>query len=157
MRHRMTLTSNPRLILFILLLAGLPAAGVLLIIFAGVLIGVIALAAAAYLDYTVLRFFKNHLKSWVETNEQALSCQMPDGDLLSFPWGSITIAGYATQERGHSFLFVYDEQADKLVIIPKEYSDFDALHEAIRARTPYRELSLSLGETIQERLKADIL
>lgn len=153
MRHRLTLRSNPRLIVLILLLIGLPAGGLLLLIYAGLPLGILGLAAAGYLDYTMLRFLHGHARSWVETTESELTCRMPDGELFSFPWDSITLAGYCTQERGRPFLFVCDLRADKLVTIPREYGDFDALHSEIRARTPFRKLSLARGETIRDRLQ----
>jgi hypothetical protein len=153
MRHTITMTSNPRMIILFLVVIALPAAGILLLIFAGTLLGIIALAGAAYLDYSMLRFFRNHMKSWVETTDTELKCQMPDGELLVFSWDQITAAGYCTQERGRPFLFVYREEGDKLVTIPKEYGDFETLFSTIKQRTPFQELSLSRGETIQERLK----
>jgi len=153
MKHTITLTSNPRLIILFLIVIALPAAGVLLLVFAGTLIGIIALAAAAYLDYSMLRFFRNHLNSWVETTDTELKCRMPDGEMLVFSWDQVTAAGYCTQERDRPFLFVYREEGDKLVTIPKEYGDFQTLLSAIKERTPFQELTLSRGETIQERLK----
>jgi len=153
MRHRITLSSNPRMIILVLFMVALPAAGILLLIFIGVFLGTIALAGAAYLDYTMLRFFCNHLKSWVETTDSELKCRMPDGELLNFSWDKVTAAGYFTQERGRPFLFVYREEEDKLVSIPEEYSEFEALYSQIKERTPFHELSLARGETIQERLK----
>ena len=153
MKHTITLTSNPRMIILFLIVIALPAAGILLLIFAGTLLGIIALAAAAYLDYSILRFFSNHMKSWVETTDSELKCQMPDGELLVFSWDQVTAAGYCTQERGRPFLFVYREKGDKLVTFPKEYGDFEALFATIKQRTPFQELTLSRGETIQERLK----
>ena len=158
MRHTITLTSNPRMILLFLVVIALPAAGILLLIFAGTLIGLIALAGAAYLDYSMLRFFGNHMKSWVETSEAELKCRMPDGELLVFPWDQVTAAGYCTQERGRPFLFVYREEGDKLVTIPREYGDFQILYSAIQQRIlrqekSFHEFSLGRGETIQDRLK----
>jgi hypothetical protein len=141
------------MIILFLVVIGLPVAGILLLIFASTFIGIVALAGAAYLDYTMLRFLRNHLKSWVETTDRELKCQMPDGDLLSFFWDQVIIAGYCTQERGRPFLFVYRQEEDKLVTIPREYGDFEALFSTIKQRTPFQELSLSKGETIQERLK----
>ena len=153
MKHTITLTSNPRLIILFLIVIALPAAGVLLLVFAGTLLGIIARAAAAYLDYSMLRFFRNHLNSWVETTDTELKCRMPDGEMLVFSWDQVTAAGYCTQERDRPFLFVYREEGDKLVTIPKEYGDFQTLLSAIKERTPFQELTLSRGETIQERLK----
>jgi len=153
MRHRITLSSNPRMIILVLFMIALPAAGILLLIFAGVFLGIIALAGAAYLDYTMLRFFRNQLRSWVETTDTELKCQMPDGELLAFSWDKVTAAGYFTQERGRPFLFVYREEEDKLVTIPEEYSEFETLYSQIKKRTPFQELSLGKAETIQDRLK----
>ena len=153
MRHTITILSNPRLIVLFLILIALPAAGVLLLIFAGTLVGIIALAAAAYLDYAMLRLFRNHMQSWVEPTESELKCRMPDGELLVFAWDQVTAAGYCTQERGRAFLFVYRKDGDKLVTIPREYSDFQALYDTIEQRTDFQVLSLGRGETIQGRLK----
>jgi hypothetical protein len=153
MRHTITLTSNPRLIILFLVVVALPVAGVLLLIFAGTIVGIIALAGAAYLDYSMLRFFRNHMKSWVETSDRELKCQLPDGDLLVFSWDQVSAAGYCTQERGRPFVFVYKEDGDKLVTIPKEYGDFEALLSTIKKRTDFKEFSLKRGETIQDRLK----
>ena len=153
MRHTITFSSNPRLILLFLVVIALPAAGVLLLVFAGTLIGIIALAGAAYLDYSMLRFFRNHMKSWVETSDRELKCQLPDGELLMFSWDQVSAAGYCTQERGRPFLFVYKEDGDKLVTIPKEDGDFEALYSTIKRRTSFQQVSLASGETIQEHLK----
>ena len=153
MRHTITIASNPRMIILFLIVIALPAAGILLLIFAGTLPGIIALAGAAYLDYLLMRFFRNHMKSWVETSDTELVCQMPDGDLLVFPWDQVTVAGYCTQQRGRPYLFIYKGTGDKLVTIPKEYGGFEALSSTIRQRTSFHEFSLGRGETIQERLK----
>jgi len=153
MRHTITLSSNPRMVVLILLVLILPAVGVLLLIFAGIVIGILALAGAAYLDYTILRFLRNHLKSWVEASEEQLRCRMPDGEMLVFPWKQVTVAGYCIQEQGRPFVFVYRDEEDKLVTIPEEYNQFETLLSSIKQRTPFEELSLAKGETIQDRLK----
>jgi len=153
MRHRITVSSNPRMILLFLIVIALPAAGILLLIFAGTVLGIIALAAAAYLDYSMLRFFRNHMKSWVETSDSELKCRMPDGELLAFPWDQVTAAGYCRQEQGRPFLFVYRSTGDKLVTIPQEYGDFQALVSTIERHTDFQQLSLGSDETIEERLK----
>lgn len=153
MRHTITVASNPRMIILFLIVIALPAAGILLLIFAGTLPGILALAGAAYLDYLLLRFFRNHMNSWVETSDTELTCQMPDGDLLVFPWDQVSAAGYCSQQRGRPFLFIYKEKGDKLVTIPKEYGGFEALASTIKQRTPFHEFSLGRDETIQERLQ----
>jgi len=78
---------------------------------------------------------------------------MPDGELLVFSWDQVTAAGYCTQEKGRPFLFVYRDEGDKLVTIPREYGDFQTLYDAVEQHTDFQKLSLARGETIQERLK----
>jgi len=92
MRHTITASSNPRMLIFFFVLVALPAAAILLMIFAGVLIVIIALAAAAYLDYMMLRSVRNYLKSWVESSDDGLTCQLPDGEKLEFSWKEVSAA-----------------------------------------------------------------
>jgi hypothetical protein len=153
MRHTITISSNPRMILLFFIVVALPTAGVLLLVFAGAVVGIAALAAAAYLDYSLLRFFRNHIRSWVDSSDAELKCRLPDGELLVFPWDKVAAAGYCIQERGRPFLFVYREEGDKLVTIPREYGNFQDLYDTIKGRTDFQQVSLVSGETIQERLK----
>jgi hypothetical protein len=156
MTHRVTLASNPRMLLLGLVLLALPAIGVLLLVYAGTLIGVVALAGAAYLDYSMVRFLCRNLRSRVVTSDTGMSCRLSSGEELVFPWPAVTIAGYCVQPRGRPFLFVYDEKMDKIVTIPDEYSLFEELKSELRRRIPpavFQEVSLEAGQTIQQRLR----
>lgn len=156
MTHRVTLASNPRILLLALVLLALPAVGVLLLVYAGTLAGLLALAVAAYLDYTMIRYLVRNLHSRVVTSDVAISCRLPDGQELDFPWNAVTIAGHCVQKGNRPFLFVYDEKMDKIVTIPDEYSNFPALQEELRRRLPagvFREVVLQEGQTIAERLR----
>jgi hypothetical protein len=156
MTHRVTVASNPRMLLLAPVLLALPASGVLLLVYAGTLVGILALAGSAYLDYTMIRFLYRNLRSRVVTSDAQISCRLPGGEDLVFPWRAITAAGYCTQPRGRSFLFVYDQKMDKIVTIPDEYSLFGELKSELRRRVPpaiFQELSLEAGQTIQERLR----
>jgi hypothetical protein len=80
----MTVPSNPKKIILFPVVLPLPATGVLLLIFAGTLIGIIILAAAADMDYKMLQFFRNHLRSWVESGNTEVRCRSLDGEILTF-------------------------------------------------------------------------
>ena len=156
MTHRVTLASNPRILLLALVLLALPALGALLLMYAGTLVGLLALAAAAYLDYTMIRYLVRNLRSRVVTSDTRISCRLPDGQELDFPWKAITIAGHCVQKGSRPFLFVYDQRMDKIVTIPDEYSDFPTLQEELRRRLPagvFCEVVLQQGQTIAERLR----
>jgi hypothetical protein len=151
--HRITLASNPRMLLLVAVLIVLPAAGVALFFVAGALLGILGVGVAIYLDYTLVRFLRNHLRSYVQTTDDELSCRLPDGETMSFPWSAITHAGACTPAKGRPFLFVYDSAADRLVSIPAEYDGFAELRRSLEEKAPFQELTLAAGETLEERLK----
>lgn len=160
MTHRVTIASNPRMLLLLPLLLALPAAGVLLLVYAGRLLGLLGLAAAAYLDFVLIRFLYRNLRTRVVSSDTQLTCRLAGGEELVFPWAAITAAGYCTQPRARPFLFIYDAKMDKIVTIPDEYSGFAELKSLLRRRVAegaFHELSLEAGEPIQRRLRQLIL
>jgi hypothetical protein len=157
MIHRITLRSHPRLLLLVLLGLALIGAAVLALLFLGLLTGIVALAAAAYLVYLLARFLLSHLQSWVETTDRGLRCRMSDGELLDLPWASVTVAGRAVPPRrprgGLPTLFVYCEPQDRLLRVPDEYSGFAGLEDRLRRCTRFHEIALEPGESIEERVR----
>lgn len=161
MIHRITLRSHPRLLLLVLLGLALIGAAVLAMLFLGLLTGVLALAAAAYLVYLPARFLISHLQSWVETTDRGLRCRLSDGELLDLPWASVTVAGRAVPSakpsrkppEGPPILFVYCEPQDRLLRVPDEYSGFAGLEDRLRRCTRFHEIALEPGESIEERIR----
>ncbi len=150
----MSLASNPRLMalaLVVLAMFGVSIAGFVTLT---PLYGIIFLALALFLAYNFARFAGGSLRSRISTSEEGISFVMPTRERESLAWEAITHAGYCTQARGKPFLFVYSEPQDRLISIPREYTDFDALVEQVRGATPFETMSLDRGETIQERLRA---
>ncbi len=143
--------SNPKIfLLFGVVLLPL-ALGTLAIVFVGLFIGVIILAAGLYFDYYTLRYLMKQLRSWIETSEEGVKANIPYEGILSIPWDTVTIAGYCP--RKSSFLFVYAEAEDKLLIMPKEFVPFEQLKAEVRERTPFREISLGEKEDLNEWLR----
>jgi len=152
----MSLASNPRLIalaLVVLAMFGVSVAGFVTLT---PLFGFIFLALALFLAYQFARFAGSSLRSRITTSEEGISFILPTRERESFAWGAISHAGYCTQAKGKPFLFVYAEAQDRLISIPREYTDFDALVEELRDATPFETMSLAPGETIQERLRAKL-
>jgi hypothetical protein len=142
------------MILLPVVLVGLVAAGVLAWRYAGVL------AIAVYLDLQIVRFLRNHLRSWVETTNQGLSARLPDGTALRFAWKGLTRTGLCLRSGSRPFLFLYDGEQDRLLSIPNEYSHFAQLQEEIQRRipngTPFDQVRLRKQEMIEDWLKRRI-
>jgi hypothetical protein len=154
MNYRISFASNPKLLLLFLFMLVLPAAAVFALLSFGIFLGVIAIALALFFEYSLIRFTINHLKSRIDTEESGIRCFTPEKEELFYHWSSITHAGsYREKRRGGGYLFIYDSSEDKLLKIPDEYSDFDRLTQEIRENTPYKELDLKEGESLEEYLK----
>jgi hypothetical protein len=158
--YKLSFRANPRMILLPVVLLGLIALGVVAWRFAGVVVGVVALAVVGYVDVQIVRFVSNHLRSWVRTTEQGLTCRLPDGSTLQFTWKGLTHAGLCLRPGSRPLLFLYDEGLDRLLSIPNEYSHFDQLEREIRrqlpARTLFETVRLSRGKLIEDWLKERI-
>jgi hypothetical protein len=148
------------MLLLPVVVAGLIAAGVVAWRYAGAVVGIVVLAIGIFLDVKIVRFLARHLRSWVRTSEQGLSCRLPDGSTLHFDWGNLTRAGISRGSGGRPFVFLYDENQDRLLSIPNEYSHFADLEEEIRSRVPeqttFEEARLEKGELIEDWMKRTI-
>jgi hypothetical protein len=153
MIYRISFSSNPRIILIIFILLALPAAGVAAFIFLGILWGIILCAGALFLDYHLLRYTINVLKSQVSTDEEGLRCITPNKEEVFFPWDEISIAGRYREERERPSLFLYSAAADRFLKIPDEYSHFHKLEEEIRSKTDFQEVELKDGMSLEDYLK----
>ena len=160
MLYRLTFGTNPRMLLLPVVLVGLLALGVLAWRYAGAVVGIVVLAIGIYLDVQIVRFLAKHLRSWVRTTEQGLSCRLPDGSSLHFDWENLSRTGICRGSGSRPFLFLYDEKQDRLLSIPNEYGHFAELEEEIRNRAPkgvpFEEVRLGKGELIEDWLKEKI-
>ena len=155
MVYRITFLSNPRLLVLLLLLAALPAFGAVALVIFGLLLGLIILGGALFLDYYLLRFTIQHLKSRIDTGENGIQCLTPAKEELFLPWERITHSGTFCEKRKRVQLFVYCSEEDRLLKIPDEYSRFRSLVEEVREKTPFRELDgeVSVEEYLKNELK----
>lgn len=153
MDHRMTFTSNPRIVLLFIVVVAMFAVSVAGFVSLGLLYGFIFLALALFLAYQFGKFALAHARSLITTSDEGIRFRMPTTEQESFLWEKVSCSGYCTQARGKPFLFLYNESDDRLITVPREYSDFDSLIERVRAATPFESYSLSSGETIQDVLR----
>ena len=154
MIYRISLASNPRIIPVFLIILALPAAGVAAVIFLGVFWGIVASAGALFLDYHLIRYTVNVLKSRVSTSQEGVRCVTPAKEEIFLPWETITRAGSCREKGERPFLFLYSETEGKFLKIPDEYSQFHQLEEELRSKTDFQEVDLKEGMSLEDYLKA---
>ena len=93
MIYRISLASNPRIIPVFLIILALPAAGVAAVIFLGVFWGIVASAGALFLDYHLIRYTVNVLKSRVSTSQEGVRCVTPAKEEIFLPWNGLGDTG----------------------------------------------------------------
>jgi hypothetical protein len=153
MVYRISLASNPRLILIFLIILALPAAGVAAVIFLGIFWGIVTCAAALFMDYHLCRYTLNILKSRVRTDDEGIRCITPDKEELFFPWDAVTYAGSCREKGDRPSLFLYSEAENKFLKIPDEYSQFHQLEAELRNKTDFRKVDLEDDMTLADYLK----
>ncbi len=154
--YKVSVRSNPRILMLFLVIPALPLIGVLLTVFVDRLIGIIGLAVGAYLSYHLAKFLSSHLRSYIETTDDRLKCRTTVNEDIELEWSSISHAGQCYPEKGADYLFVYSKDNDRLLTIPREYAGYERLRDEIRDRVGsgvFRELALTAEESIKDRLK----
>jgi hypothetical protein len=154
MISRITLSSNPKMIVFIGMLLAFLAAGALLIIFVNPLIGIIVVALALYISYNMYKVLRDQFKSRITTDESTIHFLLPGNEEYTFKWEDVTHSGlFVHSGKKKRQLFLYREPEDKLIAIPDEFTDFEALIDILRQKTPFRTLEQQGKEDLNEALK----
>ena len=156
MIHKMTVRSNPRLILFGALVVGVPLLGVALFWFLRGIIGIAAGLAAGFFTYQLITFILPSLRVRIETSSDGIRCIRPGNDDIAFRWSEITHAGLVHQKSQKPSLFLYGEEHDRFVEISKEFSDFDLLLTMVKKQTPFQEIRLEKADSIQDWLRREL-
>jgi hypothetical protein len=155
----MTLRSNPRLLVFFLILGALPLGALALYPRLPQLAGGLVLGLCLFIDYKLFRFARPYLKTKIVTDETALTVYLPNQE-ESFPWAEITLSGKCVfAGGGRPFLFLYHLGRDRIITIPREYADMPVLEKTLAEKTPYEVLQLSsaqeLRQTLHDRYHSD--
>ena len=153
MFYRVKIKSYLKIILLYTAFLGIIALSLFLIIKGSPLIGVLILAAAAYVVFILTRSLKRELKSHVKTGDNEVSFNLYGEENLVFPWDLITCAGECKYEGGYESLFVYNEKDDRFIEIPDHISDFTRLKEELQAKTNFLEVRPKKGESLRDALK----
>jgi hypothetical protein len=155
MIYRITLSSNPKSILVILLAVLLPTAGVLSFQILPSFISVVLVILGVYLSYQLFKFLKNIFLSSIEVSEYGMKFRITAKETASLSWESISFAGMCRQEKMKPSVFLYNETDDRLLTIPSEYTNFENLLIELKEWLPIEivEIELSRSETIRDYLR----
>ena len=156
----MTVRSNPRILVVVTVIPVILLVGIGLFFLLGVSYGLIALALALLTAWSVLRFIRRQLAARISTTEDQIVFTRRGGEEILFPWHKVRLSGIAIAEeprrrapRNGRRLFVYNDQDDRLISVTDEFEDLDGLAAELRARTDFRDIALSRGETLNDKLR----
>jgi hypothetical protein len=156
----MTVRSNPRILLVYVILPLVLAAGIGAPFVIGIIGGLIALAAAAFFVWQLLKLTRRQLATRIETLTDEVAFHLHGDEKIVFPWDEVRISGVALtsdaagvpRKKGRR-LFIYCEKTDKMFAVTDEFAGLDSLAEELRAKTEFHDIVLSPGETLKDRLR----
>ena len=144
--------NKKRPVIFLVCFAA-PVAGAGLYFFAGPLVGVVGAAAGLWVSFTIMKMLKRLENSKVETFTESCTAYTSGGEKLVFEYKDITHAGFVKGGPNDGHIFIYDENADKIVDLPPVFLDFEALKQELSENTPWQIYEMEEGESIIDRLK----
>ncbi len=155
MIYKLSLKSNPKLIVLYIFVAALPAFGLLLLVIAGPLPGLISIAVTGFISYQISKVIKPVVKSKIHTHDDGLTFFLTDGEIERYFWDKITHIGTCETEKGQKTLYIYIEPEDRFMIIPDEYTGIMDLAVEVAEQTSLTpgHSVLKEGETAKDALK----
>lgn len=153
MEYRVTVKSNPRILILFSVIALIPLAAVLLIVLWSPIAGVILLAIGGYVDYHLIKFARLQLASYVRTDEDGIRGLSGISEKVDIEWDDVTHAGVATESGTRAAAFVYAEGEDQLITVPSEYENFEHFVTELGERFDLIRFELDSNETLTDRLK----
>ena len=158
MVYKMSLSSNPKILLLFVFIIAAIGFGIAAFFLSGFLLGIIILGIALYLDYQIILFVRRQFASFIETDDTGLKFNLFKEEESKLNWNTITCAGISEDESGpRKTIFVYVKETDTLLTIPSEINDFDKLIGELKERVEFFMISISKGENLKEKLKSKIL
>ena len=154
MESRISLRSNPGVIIFGLILLILFAGGFILVPLVNLFLGLAVMGIAIYLFYNIFKYLRGQLKSRIITNDENIHFLLPYKEEYTFQWDEITHSGLFVTTKGKEQLFLYKEPDDQLMSIGPEFTSFNSLKDLISEKTNFMELKQEGNETLGECLKS---
>jgi len=152
MIHRMTPTSNKRLILLYSTLVLLPLVGVLSFRLLPTFWAFAVLALCLLLARGLYRLARPYIRSTIESLEDRIIISVPDHPLVEIPFDTIDLSG-EFRIQGMPALFLYGKDQDKLYTFPKEYTGFEVLKDLFSKRMRFEALPAQNTEELKKLIR----
>ena len=155
MTYRITLRSNPRLLLLFTVMTSVPVTGIVLLALQLITLGLIVTIVGIYFAYQMLKLVRSTLRSRVVTSEESINYDFGKGDAHEISWSAVTHSGTFGKTSRSRTVFVYAEEGDRLLSVPDEYEGFEALVEEIEAPTGpvFETIDLATETSISDYLR----
>lgn len=154
LQSRITLRSNPRALVPLLLPPGLIAVIVAAALFAEAWPVLIGVAPVGLIGYRVLRYLLKQFRNRLRLFDDRIELDFMGEEQAVVRWTELTRAGLATKGRRRS-IFLYRADQDQLVELSDEFESFEAILNAVRARTDFEELNLGGHRNVADLLRAE--
>ena len=152
-RARITVRSNPRVLVPVALAAALVVGAVLVAALVQIVVGLVALVLVGYFGYRLVRFVSKQLASYVAADADGVTICEYGEETHRHPWEQVTFAGHVLAADGSELLYVYVESADRLLTISPEFENFQPLRGELRRYLPATDLELAAGESLSDHLR----
>ena len=152
-KAQITIQSNPRILIPVLISFLIIAALVIMIIitrlfFAGLLIG----ALVSFILYKILRFVFKQLYSFLAADKEGLTVCEYGEEIYKYPWEQVTVSGSVYFDNGSNLLYAYIKTEDRLFTISREFNNFDALRDKLKSYMVLTDIKLKANETLAQHL-----
>lgn len=154
LQSRITLRSNPRALVPLLLPPGLIATIVTIALLADAWPVLIGIAPVGLIGYRVLRYLLKQFRNRLQLFDDRIELDFMGEEQAVVRWKELTRAGLATNGRRRS-IFLYQADADQLVELSDEFESFEKILGAVRARTDFEELDLGGHRNVTDLLRAE--
>ena len=155
-RARITVRSNPRVLVPVAVAAGLVVGAVLVAALVQIVVGLVALVLVGYFGYRIVRFVTKQLASYVAADAGGVTICEYGEETHRHPWEAVTFAGHVRAADGTELLYVYVESADRLLTISPEFENFQPLRGELRRHVAPTDLELADGESLADRLRGQL-
>lgn len=154
LESRITLHSNPRTLVLLLLPIAMIAALLVISVLAEAWEVLLGILPVALVGYRVLRYLLKQFRNRVRLYEDRVEIDFMGEDQAIMRWADLDRAGLATSGKRRS-VFLYRTDEDQLVELSDEFESFDTIVFAVRKRTDFEELDLQGFRTVAEQLRAE--
>ena len=154
LNSRITLRSNPRAIVPLLLPAMIVVILLLISILKETWIALLGVIPIALIGYRLIRYLIKQFRNRVILYEDRIELDFMGEDQAIMHWIDLDRAGLATTGKRRRSIFLYHASRDQLLEISDEFESFNTMVAIVRERTNFEELDLQGFRTVNEYLRA---